>query len=586
MAEIINDLNLIKDRFKQAERNQEKPFNNFERFYKMYDAYINEEEWPTRSAVIYPFAFSKIEALTPKMFSRPPKISVERRERNDKKKIECWSQVLEYQWQNPSREIPMFFELLTALKEALIIGTSVLKVPWKIERKLIREKGKWKKILTFNDPDIEYIPIEQIYFDPSTTYLKSPRWIIHQKFVTLNDLKEINQIKGIEIYKNLDKLEEKESKDIPKSEIQKAREKVIGTTSQEQKDKKEPLIELWEYWEDERVVTIANRSLIIRDQPNPYWHMKKPFLFLIDHIYPRRLYGIGEIEKIERIIHGANTLVNQRIDNITLNLKPISIINPNANIDEDELYLEPMGVIHADPNAIKFDRPPDVSASSINDLQIMLNQIEEATMSGYAMGIPRAGIDLTKGTATGILALQQQAASKYGLKLLIFEEVLKQIGLFWLQLNAQFKDEKEVKKIIGSNIKYIPLTIEDIRNNYDVVIESRSTEMVNQDTEREQFLGFLTQLSNIYPMLLKQGKDIEWYEVAQELAEVFGKRQPERFFKDISPTPEVEKPVRKKVKGEEIVQPPMPPIEQSELPTGQGKGQGFEEIIRRTLAEE
>ena len=80
----------------------------------------------------------------------------------------------------------------------------------------------------------------------------------------------------------------------------------------------EKAVELLEYWEDDRVVTIANRAVIIREAKNPFYHGKKPFVHIINNVVPHEFYGLGEVEPLERLQHELNAKRNQRLDAVNL----------------------------------------------------------------------------------------------------------------------------------------------------------------------------------------------------------------------------------------------------------------------------
>src|SRR5690606_36036097 len=76
------------------------------------------------------------------------------------------------------------------------------------------------------------------------------------------------------IYKNINKITTR--KDIQMHPGQLDRLAALNMTDVEP-DPNEPEIELLEHWQDDVVETIANRDVVIRAEPNPYNHCRKPF---------------------------------------------------------------------------------------------------------------------------------------------------------------------------------------------------------------------------------------------------------------------------------------------------------------------
>ena len=43
-------------------------------------------------------------------------------------------------------------------------------------------------------------------------------------------------------------------------------------------DRTQDLVEVLEYWTPERVITVGNRAVVLRDGPNPFWNGRMPFI--------------------------------------------------------------------------------------------------------------------------------------------------------------------------------------------------------------------------------------------------------------------------------------------------------------------
>ena len=119
-------------------------------------------------------------------------------------------------------------------------------------------------------------------------------------------------------------------------------------------------MEILEYWEDERVITVADGRVVIRDDKNPY-SCGKPFIHIVDQVVPHEFYGIGEIEQIESLQYELNDWRNHRMDGKTLTLNPMWWVPPG--VDLDDFIAEP-GALFTGPQP---PQPIDVRGDKRSD---------------------------------------------------------------------------------------------------------------------------------------------------------------------------------------------------------------------------
>jgi hypothetical protein len=257
----------------------------------------------------------------------------------------------------------------------------------------------------------------------------------------------------------------------------------------EQREGGKQLYELIEYWEDDRVVTIANRNIVIRDEENPYRHGKKPFVRLVDQAVPHEFLGIGELEPIESLQYELNDRRNQRMDNITLILNRMWKVKNGANVDEDELVSDAGGVVHTDDMAgIDSLQMPDVTSSSYNEETLIKGDIQQTTgVSDFTRGV--GSESLGNDTATGISLIQEAGNARFRLKIRNLESAIEHIGRMMVSLNEQFLSEEKAIRIMGDNgFEWLNVKPEDLKGNFDVIVQSGSTLPSNEAVERKQIM--------------------------------------------------------------------------------------------------
>ncbi len=467
----------------------------WDRFYNLYRSVLNSRAYPWQSNVFVPYAFSTVETVAPRMVASKPQIDILPREPQDTEYAKVMNKLIDFQWD----EMEMDKVLPDAVKEMLIYGSVIMKVYWSESQRVIEEmvpvdesfpelgQVEDQREVLDEHPVAELVDLYDFFWDPRGTDIDNCRWVIHRMYRTLDHLKDL-QKQGI--YKNVDLVE---TQRMPRMDDEKdQRRSAVGIsipTDIEQMEGGKQIVELLEYWEDDKVVTIANRAVVIRDESNPHKHGKKPFVKVVDQSVPHEFLGIGELEPIETAQYELNSIRNQRRDNATLALNRMWIIDNSANVDEDELVSDAGGVVHTNDMAgIRELIMPDVTASSYKEETEVKADIQQTSgVSDFTRGL---GSDsLANDTATGISLIQEAANARFKLKLRNLEGGIQRIGKLMVSLNEQFITEQKVVRIVGNDGEiWDEIKPEDLRGNFDVQVEAGSTLPANDAVNRKQTL--------------------------------------------------------------------------------------------------
>jgi hypothetical protein len=250
-------------------------------------------------------------------------------------------------------------------------------------------------------------------------------------------------------------------------------------------DKHSERVLLYEYWEDDRVIVLAEEKVVIRDEPNPYWHCRKPFVEA--RICPtNEIYGIGFMEMIEAMQHELNDKHNQRADNITLALNRMYIIARDADIDTELLLSEPGGIIMSNyAEGVQPLPQPDVTQSAFAEISDIEDNIDRT------LGIhdPSRGKPTDRETATGVVALQEQANMRFKLMIMIFSKLLSKSTEMMVDLNEQYLSDERVIRITGGTFQRIP-KFEDIVGRYDYEPVGATMEGLSKYARMQQLMQF------------------------------------------------------------------------------------------------
>lgn len=534
-------ISIVMQRYSLAYRNQYQYWTDFDRYYKMYESYVNDSKSIWNTKIFIPLVFSYIERFLPKLVAKKPTVNFMPRRPDGVEKAQKMQALFDWQWDQIARikEGGMAIELMKLAKEGLITGTAIAKIPWMLEmedRKMFDEKGnvviRSEKI--FDGPSFEIIDPYDFFFDPEAYGIQNASWVMHRTRKTLDEMKAVNKAKGVEIYKNLDQLVPSSVPNIASGDYDfKLRRKIaLGNSQMLVQDDTTEKVELWEMWGlfpkygkdgeetgeyEKKVVTVANKGTVVRDIPYPYWHGQKPFIKFTP--FPRNFefYGVPIIKHIERMQFYTNEFVSQKFDNQSINLNQMIVVDPSANLEDWQLVWRPGGVIRAKPEYIKPLPLGDVTAPIDVSVNYLSTQMQLATgMSDfYSSGVSQKN-SMMNYTATGANLINQNLADRTGIISMVFEgQVIKEIGRQWHGLDGQFVKIPMVVRVTGPDGKSaFPLILpDDLRANYDVVPEAGSSQQPNLEVQRQQFIQAL-QLIQGNPLMMNQ---TDWSAVEKEL---------------------------------------------------------------------
>jgi len=526
-------VSLVTDRFNVAKNARVAYEQRWDRWYRMYRSYRDRKKYDYKANLFVPYSFWVIETEMPRIistiFASSPFVEVVPREQSDVGNADAVEKLLDFQLMTKIGIVP---KMVNLVKQSLIYGTSVAKVYWRKEtrkrkvKKMVSvqnpiidsftsmvtgwEAGQREETVTgeytyYDDPDIDVIDLYDFYKDPGANSIEEARWCIHRTIVPLDHLKDHEKKVdnfGNEsgVYINIDKVEDDfRGTD---SAVSKRLQTIGLDDIYKSQDKKTKMVELLEYWENERVIVVANRKTVIRDEETPYWHMNKPFIEVVDQPVPQEFYGIGELEPIESLQREMNDLRNQRMDNVNLILNRMMLIRRGAGIDR--IISQPGGKIMTnDMNAFQFLQPPDVTASSYNEAGEIGKDIQNVTgVTSYASGINESG--QTK-TAGGINIMQQAASARFNLKIRLIESMfLEPMCRMIIALDQQFIDKGRSIRILGEGkaAEIRQIRPEEIQGEYDFTPVG-SAMQGNREIRLQQMIGLKKVLAD--DPTIKQG---------------------------------------------------------------------------------
>jgi hypothetical protein len=533
-------------RYNSASSSQAGMFKRFSNWYDSLYAVVGVTPTPWRSKMYVPILARQTWALISKFLTLKPGFEV--RVVDDsydddeiEMKAEKAQKKLEYDYNNPYLDESIRDKLFCSLLDGVVTGTGMAKVTWCTKDKVTYKRkakadGTWdlsqeeKTTRKTGYNDLEPVNIFNVFVSPSATNLYSAPWIIIKEYKTKEELKATG------VYKNLDQLSGDTSYDDEMQTYNSSRNRLMGANDKQ--DGTVGMVKLFECYEGNTITTFAEATdaskttswVELRVQKDTYWHGKYPLVKFHVKNRPYQFWGEGLFETTYRLQAGYNDVFNHIMDQWNLSENSMLIAPERANVND--YVIEPGGTItyRGDIAPTQFKHAaPDFNGVQVL-LQLMDSAVEGVTISNYASGIPNSAADKTKGTATGILHLQEAAGDLVSFMKTNFTQTITQIGRMWLSNNQQFMAES-ISVTVNNKGKSQPMEItpEDMQGDMDLLVDDASMEPASKDEQRAAHIAFVQQLMGI-----KQAADVQsqgmgtapmpldFTELAEDLSEKFG----------------------------------------------------------------
>lgn len=459
------------------------------------------------SNTFVPMTFSTIETMVSAICGGKPSVQFVATQKDQEQDTRLLTAKLDYYWDCDKWSI----KVINWVRNTLMYGTGIVYLWWDIDK-----------------PRMINVPLRDFFIDPTATCIEDASYVGRRFLTTIDELKSYEVVnpetgKLEPMYKNLDKIvlnDEAGSATQGDPTDKQEKDMLMGSTLADAPKKQIECIEYWDRDAD-RVYVIANRSVEIRNDENPYKRQAKskkmkyakglvPFVAQRDYVDEALFYGKGEIEPIMQAQELLNDLTNQTVDSVTYTLNQMYTLDPAFSdyIDKVEnipgaVYPFPAGALQPIPKGL-------VPNAAFNQISVIKQEIRETTAaSEVAKGTDQS---VSNVTATQIAAQQQNAGQRFGIKLAQFEEegfhdlaklVFKMMQLFitnkhsvrisdengvsWEEYDPEiFKGDYEPKVSLASTVKEVKM-IED--QKADMIFQSMvSNPLVDQTALTKMYL--------------------------------------------------------------------------------------------------
>lgn len=476
-----------------------------------------------------PYSFTVVETVLPRMLSNRPRMLVLPRSKASERNVENVKFIIDAQQDKCRYEL----KLQTTGKSGLIYGLGAQKVAWRreerdrqtMQRKLVRQGLRMVEdwvpdsapYCVWDDPDANDVSIYDLLWDPYADSMETAGFIFHRtwrstsycirmvesgQWAYLPDLTaaDVDSINAKEKYTG----------------VHKGRKRFQNDTA----SYKEPIHEVWEFHDGKQVITVLDRTYVVKVAANPHPMGRMPF-----HIYRptevvHQFCGKGEIEPIRDLQYEMNAIRTDRRWNALLKLH-VAHFYEDGTLDPADVKLEPGALIPVNGNPRDLLMPVtvgDIPNSGYMEENALKQDINLTTgVSEQVSGTGDAGQ-----TATGVQLIQAAAGIRIQNKTRRLEvELIKPAAEDFLALNQQrIREEREVREPVPPvpgdperRWAWRVIGPADLAGEFDVIPDGGSTapENVPQMRQDAQLLAQMLTMSQgaldaskVFPEILRK----------------------------------------------------------------------------------
>ena len=469
--------------YEMAKQDLDNRIVDFDKRDILFRSHIEESDWPYRALVFDPRVFTTLFEKTSRIIANKPRGRLVPREGGDALGAKINNEILDFQWEDNERvdNMPMIAKWQLMDMNARKYGASFAISKWHYQTELDDKKIK----VFFDGPNFR--PLNNRDCLPNPSYSTIKNWFQYREYVTLDELMYTNDVaRGKPVYKNLDSLRDTIRKEDIKGgdnrEYTIKNKSIKNLTDFLGQDEVYKVVEIVTEMRTNRWITFAPKhGVVIRDIPNPYKHGQIPVVMLKYYPIDDDLYGLSEIEPIEKLQKAINALVCQYLDAVNMSLyAPLKINQTGGAVQMHTLTFGPgakwlMNTPASDVMA--FDQNITGVQEFTSTYRFLVSALQEA-MGETSQGISNLAPGQADKTATEIkdLALSRNARDNYNR--IFLSEALKKQMMFWFKMNQQFlfSNEKGKSKILRITskdaIKYFQNTGLDASGLDDGAIEN------------------------------------------------------------------------------------------------------------------
>ncbi|HSV08595.1 MAG TPA: hypothetical protein VLI07_18910, partial [Candidatus Binatus sp.] len=377
-----------------------------------------DEDW--HSNITTPYVLNTCEGMLATMLEPSPRFNVTPRPKPDEPleevvarlhSVDAVSDTLRY-----ALDVDHFAEKQRDfMQQDLIAGISVLKDYWHEEHRDVtalvpdmidiqdaygttidtlqsHKEETTRNALVRDDACCEVRDVRDFFWPPQAPNVDKAEYLIDRTWESFSSLKR-KEKDGY--YQNVDKL--KETRSVARmSDLTKREQRLRGI------DRTQDLVEVLEYWTPERVITVGNRTVKLRDDANPFWNGRLPFVICSAMPDAFQIPGISVVEALAQLQQMLWTLQNQRLDVVRLLANLITVIRSDVDDPEAFEWAPNAQWIVEDPGQVETLKIDPSAAQITLQAEGLLKGDLQNIMGGLPMASGADSQTIDQQTATGV----------------------------------------------------------------------------------------------------------------------------------------------------------------------------------------
>lgn len=414
--------------------------------YKLYNNNRIKYGYEGITDTFVPMAFSTVETLTSALFGAKPRFDYLPPQERQDQKTDILNALLDYYWDCDQWSL----KTINTGRNMFKLGTAVDYFIWDVDK-----------------PRLINVPIRDFFIDPTANSLENARYCGRRYLTTIEELESF-EIVDLEAepdengnypmkpkYKNLNKVKASNGSKGENTDKQE-KDMLYGSTVNGIDQ-----VEVIEYWTLDKVISVANRSVVIEDETN-YFKAKDeangaeypegllPFADARDYVDESLFYAKGEIDVIADQQELLNDQTNQRNDAITYSLNQMYTLDPKYADQIDQVENLPGAVYPFEAGALQPINRGTIPPDSFNESLNLKNEIRETTASNEV--VRGVGSQNNDTTATEINAQIAGAGQRLSLKVTQIENgYFYRMAKIVLRMVQLYVTEPMMVRIIGKD---------------------------------------------------------------------------------------------------------------------------------------
>jgi len=417
---------------------------------EIFRSYIDEGEWPYRAQVADPSVFTFIIEKTSRLISNKLRGKVEPREGSDWLKAKVANELLNYQWDQATQGGSMILKWALMDLNTRKYGAAFGICKWRYERK------KGDKEPTISNPEFEVCTNRDVLVNPDYSDVKD--WFQYRKYITYEELVAVNELAADDpVYKNLDilkaSLKERGTEKGDRRDVNylSRNKSISGLSDTLGDDTYTKYIEIVKEYRPDKIITFAPKhGVILQDEKNPYGEI--PVVLLKYYPIDDDIYGLSEIEPIEKLQKVENALISQYLDTINTDLYPPLLVNTGlANVHTLEFGPNKKWLVTDVNNAVKRFETSSASTTQFTaTVSFIISRMQNA-VGASGQGVSNIDPFSPDKTATEVRDQSIQRLARDQFNQIFLSEALKKQMLLWLKMNAKFISKNTLIRISGQD---------------------------------------------------------------------------------------------------------------------------------------